>query len=328
MLTTLLALSLALANPEAPADPSPEDTAAGAVTEAETPEEPAPAEPAGPPTPEELAPWAPAFEGRVTVDSPHYDLEILYFQEKNEEGLAEARKRMAANPDDVVPYWMAARFIYEIGERFERDDTSIDKVAHYQEMVDIAEAGLKLDPKNPHLLFAQGIGHGRLGTTKGVLSSLFRAKTVEQAWVATTKSGMEYAAIGNKEYVPCDAHQALAIFYRLVPDWWIIGVIAGTRGDLQKSVDHGKAAVTCGPKLIRGYKEYGVSQICFGQKKKDEAMVASGLATLKEAQSFTPRSNTDRIDLKHLQMLIDDPDLACEYSRDGQQDLDESKLEK
>jgi tetratricopeptide (TPR) repeat protein len=284
--------------------------------------------PAGPPTPESLAPWARAFDGRVTVDSPHYDLELMYFQEENEAGLAEARRRIAANPEDTTPYWMAARFLYEIGERFDRNDPSIDKAAHYQAMIDVSEAGLAIEPNNAHLLFALGIGHGRLGTTKGVLSSLFRAKTVEQSWLATVNSELRYAAIGDREYLPCDAHEALAIYYRLVPDWWIVSVIAGTRGDLEKSVSHAEASVACAPDLVRHEKELGVAQICYGQKNKDEAMVAAGIATLEKSKSLVQRSNTDRTDHKHVQMLLDNPDLACEYSRDGQQDLDESKLEK
>lgn len=325
-MSILLATAL-LALAEEPSVAAPDaaavDTIAGASDEPTDP-----AEPEGPPTPESLAPWARSFKGRVTVDSPHYDLELLYFQEKNQEGLAAARARIAANPNDPIPYWMAARFLYEIGEHFERDDTSIDKAAHYQSMIDVSEAGLAVAPGDPHLLFALGIGEGRLGTTKGVLSSLFRAKTVEQSWLATVNSDLRYAAIGDREYLPCDAHEALAIYYRLVPDWWIVSVIAGTRGDLGKSVAHAEESAKCAPGLIRHEKELGVSQICYGQKNKDEEMVAKGLATLEASKQLVKRSGTDRIDHAHVQMILDDPSLACEYSRDGQQDLDESKLEK
>ncbi|MCO4744969.1 MAG: hypothetical protein KC912_09290 [Proteobacteria bacterium] len=317
---TLLSILLSLALAETPAPPAEPTPVAEAAPEAP--------ESAALPTPDELAPWQRSFEGRVTPESPHYDLEVLYFQEKHDEGLAESEKRRAADPSDVDLYWMSARFLFEIGERFERDDTTIDKEAHYQRMIDVAEAGLELAPEHAHLYFARGIGYGRLGTTRGVLASLFMAKDVEKSWVFTAKSDLKYASIGDKEYLPCDAHQALSIYYRLVPDWWIVGVIAGTRGDLQKAMDHGKEAITCAPNLIRGMKEYGVAQVCYGQKKKSPEVLEAGLDTLRAALPLPVRKETDRVDLRHVQMLIDDPSLACEYSRDGQQDLDESKLEK
>lgn len=314
LLTGLLTLALAQDAPPAPETPSPDASASDA--------------PAALPTPKELAPYQKAFPGRVTPDVPHYDLEVLYFQDRDVEGLTLTQKRLEATPDDVDLYWHALRFMYEIGEAIPRDNATIDKEAHYKTMAEYAEKGLELDPDNPHLLFGKGVALGRLGTTRGVLASLFMAKDVEGSWKAALDTGFSYAAIGDAEYIPCDVHQALAIYYRLVPDWWIVQVIAGTRGSIEKSVDHARKATACAPApLIRSTKEQGVSEICFGQRNKDPVMVETGLATLKSARALPPRGSTDTIDLAHIEMLIADPDLACEYSRDGQQDLDKEKLD-
>jgi len=155
------------------------------------------------------------------------------------------------------------------------------------------------------------------------------AQDIENDWLAAANSGYKYSAPNGKEMMPCDVYQALGIFYRLVPESWIVGLIAGTRGDLDKSVQYTKQANSCGGgKIIRQLKEYGVSQICYGQRRGDDASVAAGIKTLEKMVKQTPRSATEKIDVKHGATLIADPDLACEYSRDGQQDLDESKLEK
>ncbi len=261
-----------------------------------------------------------------TPDSPHYDLEQLYAEGRHVDGLAIAKARIAENPDDVDLYWLAARSLFEVAETYQRTDTSVDKKAMYEEMIALADQGLALDPDNAHLRFARGIGKGRLGTTRGVLSSLFMARDIEGDWLAAYDSDHRYSSLDGNEQLPCDAALTLGIFYRLVPDWWIVKVIAGTRGDLGKSVSYLEKADACSPGRIQITKELGVSRICKGQKEDDPDLVERGLADLKRGKQIQTTTASGRIDHKHLDMLLADPSLACEYSRDGQADLDRSKL--
>jgi len=268
--------------------------------------------------------------GIAAADSPpplaHPDLEMLYHEGSFQQGLTITNERLASAPDKDL-YWMKARFMFEIGERWSRTDPNIDKVAWYKDMLSAVEAGLALAPGDPHLRFARGIAMGRLGTTRGVLSSLFMAKDVEQDWLAVASSqGFFYQSLGNEELLPCDAYHALGIFYRLVPDWWIIQVIAGTRGDLDRSLDFHRKAVSCKPGDIDNWKELGATELCIADKRKEPAMLAAGLTSLSHALALPATTERERIDHLHSQMLIAQPTLGCEYSRDGQQDLDESKL--
>ena len=57
-------------------------------------------------------------------------------------------------------------------------------------------------------------------------------------------------------------------------------------------------------------------------------MIASGRAHVQEYTSLTPRTNTEHVDMAHAdKILAMTPKEACEYSRDGQQDLDRKNLE-
>jgi hypothetical protein len=267
-----------------------------------------------------------ARPGLVTASSPHYDLEVLYDQGRMDEGLEKAKAELAQHPEDVDLYWHTARFMFEVGERFDRTDKSINKVAWYEEMVGIFERGLERDPRNAHLLFGLGIAKGRLGTTKGVLASLFMAKDVEAAWLATVSSTYRYSSIRGQEQLPCDAYLCLGIFYRLVPDSFIVELVGGTRGSLDKSIADLERSDRCGPDRIGTLKELGISQLCKGQKTKDDALVVAGRATLLRAKALPPEGDTDVTDIRHIERILADPKLACGYSRDGQQDLDEEKL--
>jgi len=262
--------------------------------------------------------------GQVTEDSPHYDLEELYAAGRHDEGLAQAKQRLAADPDDADLYWLAVRFMYEQGELM-HDVGSSTKIAHYNEMEDLANKGLEVRPDDPHLRFARGLANARLGTTKGVLSSLFLARGVEADWLFAANSGFTYASLGDKEVLPADVYQALGVFYRLVPDWWVVQMVAGTRGDLDKSHDYLQKAAASRAN-IPILKELGVTQLCIGTQRDDAAMLSDGQATLDRALAMPASTDKDRIDHKHIGLLKGDPSMACEYSRDGQQDLDKRKL--
>lgn len=310
MFVLSLAVALATETVATPAETAPAETA---PAEAAPPAEPA---------------WSPRWPGQAAPGSKHYDLEELYAAKQYREGLAAAKSRLAQQPDDVDLHWMVARFLFEVGELFEPSVSTATREAHYAEMVAVTERGLALRPGDPHLRFAHGIANGRLGTTRGVLSSLWLASSVEQDWLATANSGLQYASIDGNEILPCDVYQALGIYYRLVPDAWIVKVIAGTRGSLEKSLSYNEKSVSCATEgRVAARKELGVSQLCLAQRDDDAALLAKGRASLEQVLAMRVDTEKDRIDLRHARMLLDDPGLACGYSRDGQEDVDASKLE-
>jgi hypothetical protein len=165
----------------------------------------------------------------------------------------------------------------------------------------------------------------RLGTTKGVLSSLFLARGVEADWLAATEG--TYASLGGEEVLPTDAYHALGVFYRLVPDWWIVQVIAGTRGSLDKSLEMHEKAVA-GRASIDALKELGVTELCIAETRDDQAMRARAMATFDRALGMPAHGDKHKLDQDHIRRMKADPSMACEYSRDGQQDLDRKKLDK
>ena len=268
----------------------------------------------------------PDIPGQVQTDDPYWDLELLYHQHRYEEGLEAVEQRIAASPNDVELLWHKVRFMFEVAERIDRTDTSMDKEAWYQEMANVSEAGLAIDPDHAHLLFGKGVALGRLGTTRGVLASLSLATPIEDSWTQCKESDYRYRSIAGEEMLPCDCAHALGIFYRLVPDSWIVELIGGTRGSLQKSLETHEWANQCKPDDISIKKELGVTQLCLGQKEKDEALITAGRANLLQISALSVITPSDELDKQHARQLLLDPNLACGYSRDGQQDLDEAKL--
>jgi len=282
--------------------------------------------------PEEEEAWPDTWDirdqpGQVQPGGPNWDLELLYHEHHYTEGLEAARAALVERPDDVDLYWHTARFMFEVGERFARTDESIDKEAWYQEMLAVIERGLALSPQDPHLLFGKGVALGRYGTTRGVLTTLFVAEDVEAAWLTCAGSDYQYRSIAGEEVLPCDCFLTLGIFYRLVPDSWLVNLVAGTRGDLDSSLSWLEQASSCDPGDIGIDKELGVTQMCIAHKRDDDAMMANARATLLRTRAIPAETPNDEKDIAHIGMLLEKPAMACGYSRDGQQDLDESQIE-
>jgi hypothetical protein len=264
--------------------------------------------------------------GDVSDQSAHYDLEQLYTGNRHKEGLKLAKEKHKANPDDLDLYWMISRFLFEIGERFDRNDTSVDKVALYREMVDWADRGLLKDPEHIHLWFAKGVAMGRQSTTKGILGMLWMLQDIENAFLKVAQSGYAYKSMGTGEHLPCHAYQTLGIYYRLVPDSWFVQLLAGTRGNLDDSLKWMEKANACSPGRIGMLKELAVSLQCMGHTRKESALLSRAESLYKEALSMPITTDTEVIDLKHIPMLLEDASLACGYSRDGQQERDEKTI--
>lgn len=269
----------------------------------------------------------PAQASPAQPERPHMDLERLYTQAEFDRGLELARAQLDAHPDDVDLYWHVARFMYEIGERVQKDQADYDKEAWYAEMLAVTERGLALSPGHPHLLFGKGIAMGRLGTTRGIVASVRFADDIEDAWAQAAASDYSYRSLGDEEILPCDPIMALGTFYRMVPEWWIVKALTGTRGDLDKALEWLGRADRCSPGRIEIRKELGVAMICHGQRRKLDEGVVQGIALLRQVAAMSPTKPTDHIDLRHAAMVAEDPDMACEYSRDGQAEIDASMMD-
>lgn len=269
-------------------------------------------------------PYTPTRPGQVTPDSPYWDLEVMYYKAQHVKAAELAEKRFRETGDHHYAVY-AARALYQHLEGNEQITDKKERLAIYEKALGLVEEGLAKTPGDPHLLFAKGIMMGRVGTTRGVLASLRSADDIENAWLASLESNYRYASIGLEEEVPCDTYLALGIFYRLVPDSWLVKALTGTRGDLQKSLEMQKKGVQCAGDRVRNLKELGVTQMCIGTTNDDESMIDAGRKSINRYLALAPRTQAEIVDMKHGVMLLSDPELACGYSRDGQQELDEDK---
>jgi len=222
-------------------------------------------------------------------------------------------------------YWRKIRNEYDRIEAIPRDKKpeKEELIKRYQAMEALAESCIEQDSSDGNCLLWKGIAMGRRGTTQGTLKSLSDVDEIEAIWLKVEKLNPQYRAANGSANALGDTYTALGQLYRVVPEWLCIfpfKQIFGACGDIEKSVGYQWKALAREPKRIEYAKELAVSLLCYGQRKDDPAAIEEAKKVLAELQAYPEIKPTDAIDKQHAKMLLQDPSLACGYSRDAQQE--------
>ncbi len=231
---------------------------------------------------------------------------------------------LASDPKNSEALWRVARNFYDMGESLSVTAKD-ERFRLYTEVENYGKKCREADPKDGNCDFWIGVGIGRQGTTRGLLTQIRNAKRIRDLWLTAIRHAPPYRSRDGTADIPGDIYLALGIYYRLIPDWWIMQVVMGVRGDIDDSVEYLRKSVALEPRRIEYLKELGVSLICRGTKEKSEADIEEGRANLRDLQGVPPIKPYDGIDKEHALLILSDPQMACGYSRDGQQEISEKE---
>lgn len=233
-----------------------------------------------------------------------------------------------AHPDDAEAWWRLARALYEKGELLAGKVPDEERLAIYPKVQAAAQEAQRLAPDSGLGYLWEGVALGRIATAKGILSQLFTADDIERLWLRALETDSRYASVTGNSSFPGDVYNALGQFYRLCPDWLAMKWIAGTRGDIEKSISYNRKLVAAEPQRIEALKELGVSLLCKGYKRNDDAAKVEGREWLRKAAAVPARYTTELIDHEQIPVILAREADACGYSRDGWEDLSESSYKK
>jgi tetratricopeptide (TPR) repeat protein len=246
-----------------------------------------------------------------------------------EESIVYCDSALAYNPKDYLVRAMKCLNYYELGEPLNPKIPAErkKKLEMCAVMARIAEDGIRDWPNQGECYFMRGLANARIATTKGIVSSLFMAKSLENDWLEAVRHHSEYVT-PNGENLVASCYIALGSYYRLCPTFFLLKLLFGISGDINKSVDCCRKAFDLDPTRIEIVKEYGISLVTRGLKHDDAAEIENGRKYLRLALTLPLRLRTDAVDKDHSRMLLDNIKLCPEYSRDQQQDNSDETMRK
>ncbi len=269
----------------------------------------------------------PTNEGEYKLHFKKADYHLGKFE--FEESLRECQAALKFKPDDFLIRAMMCLDYYEIGEKLDanKSEDKDRKIEIYDTMVVIAEDGIRCAPDKGECYFMRGLANARRATTKGVFSQLFSAKQIETDWLIAVDRTSDYTT-PNGENLQASSCIALGVYYRLCPTFFMLKWIFGISGDLDKAVTYCTRAYILDSTRIEIVKELGVALITRGLDRKSDADIEAGKEYLRKVPALPLRLQTDKIDIQHSKMLLNDITLCPGYSRDEQQDVSEEAFKK
>ncbi len=257
------------------------------------------------------------------------DLWLANDFEGSDKVLEKAEKKC---PDRAEIYWRKARNAYDRLENLDRDrkPNTEERIKYYRKMEALGDKCIELAPEDGNCWLWKGIAKGRRGTSQGILRALSEAAELEDVFLKAVELKPQYRATDGSANALGDAYNALGQFYRVLPEWLCtfgIKQVVGTCGDIDKSVEYQRKAVAREPARIEYVKELGISLICRGQRQDNPEEIKEGKKYLKKVGDLPEIKPSDPIDKKHARMILDDPSMACGYSRDAQQEQSKDAYE-
>jgi len=245
-------------------------------------------------------------------------------QEKYEESnklLLDLQKR----DPQADTYWRIAENYYNIAERLPKEKKD-EKLKLYALTEEWARKGMEKDPNLAENTFWTAVGISQQAVVRGIANSLSLADDIEQMYKKTLTLKPVY--VSDDDSTISNAHFALCVFYRKVPEWRIMEWIFGARGDLDKSVTECTEAVKMFSNNHEYMKELGMSYTCRGTRRDQAQDVSEGKNYLQKVIEMPAKDQLDRIDQQDAKMVMDDPSLACGYSRIQQEEVSQSAVKK
>jgi tetratricopeptide (TPR) repeat protein len=248
-------------------------------------------------------------------------------QREAEDDLAASAARWArlarALPAEAEPLWRLARIEWRLGERLPPDQKP-ERLERFQTAETHARRCLEFAPRSAECMFWLAAALGRITTTQGVLDSARLAPVIADllqraiALHPTHRDSPDDTTLGN-------LYHYSAAFYRIVPDWFWLSWVLGVRGDKERSVDFSRRAVAISPQRLDYQVELGAGLLCLGTRKGHSDLVREGEDVLRQSQSLEAFAEAS-LDATYTQLLLERPDRACSYARDGWIDVGEGEV--
>ncbi len=247
-------------------------------------------------------------------------------QEKYEESNEVLMEVAEKYPDHPDVYWKIGQNYYNMGERIDIEENKNKKLEMYEKAEAWARKGYDKDPDLADNTFWMAVGISQQAQTKGIAATLLTdrslAKKIEKYYLESASSKNYHYKEDDSDTIS-SAHFALGQFYRKIPDSFFVGLLMGTRGDMDKSVKHARTAVEMYPNNLEYTKELGVSLLCRGQREDQPKDIEEGKEYLRKVVEMPAETKLDRIDQQDAKRLLEDPSLACGYSRVQQEEVSE-----
>jgi tetratricopeptide (TPR) repeat protein len=228
----------------------------------------------------------------------------------------------AAVPDSAFIRWRIARNYWRHGERLPVQDKK-GRLRWFRAAERWADESLELDPECGECVLWKLASIGRVATTGNVIQAASRASAIAE--LIERGIELEPGHADNPQNVTlANLYYAGSAFYRVVPDWFWLSMVIGVRGDNARALEYIDKAIEISPGRLDYQVERGAVLLCMGTDGSDPERIEEGRRVMRHAVDLDNFQTTDAYDRAHARIMLEEPERACGYSRDGWIEFSES----
>lgn len=211
-------------------------------------------------------------------------------------------------------YWMLATDAFFLGTQYAFDED-------FDNAEDVLNRGLKatkkcLEAAPDHELcrFFSAALLAKVASVQGIFASLKNGQKVRDQWLEVVSSEKNIFFRPNVS-LQGSAYYGLGLFFRLVPDFFLVEWLWGIRGNLDRSIAYHRKAAELDSENPCANLMLAVAMMCKNQERKDTGLYNEAVSFFNLAAKQSPIDISQEICIKDAPRLRDNPDKTCGYTQ-------------
>lgn len=231
-------------------------------------------------------------------------------------------------PEWFDGYWLYAADAYFLGSMTQ--DPELHALARTDLVRGLEVLDTCLKKQSQHVLcrfFAVSL-QAKIASIDGIFASLRHGKKIRDTWLEVIRSPYDLRFRPNVTLQGVTRF-ALGLFYRLVPDLFIMDWIWGIRGNLDTSIRYHREALQFDPKNPCAHLMLAVSLLCKVKGEPRSPEYNEAMSLLSQAESEKPIDVAQEVCILDAPKIRREPKRTCGYTQAKYQDeVKEADLKK
>jgi hypothetical protein len=226
---------------------------------------------------------------------------------------------VAREPSWVDGYWLVSAEAFVLASSYEKPKELALGLPILDEGIRSAERCLQFDSAHIMCKFFLASSMARKASIQGIFASLRLGQRIHDLWMDVLASPYDFWFRPNVS-LQGSVRYGLGIFYRLVPNQWLMETMFRIRGSLDKSVSLHREAVAINPEDPCARLMLGTALLCRCRGDQKDKDCHEGLSWLEKAHQSEALDLNQRLCQRDGMRLLKEQDLACGYTQARQAD--------
>ncbi len=242
-----------------------------------------------------------------------FELGVLN-REQHRMRLGALEKLLSREPDWVDGYWLSSAESFVLASSYDKPKDYPKALPILEDGIQLGERCLQKDKSQVLCKFFLASLMAKKASLEGIFSSLRLGYRIHRLWMDVLDSPYDFWFRPNVS-LQGSVRYGLGIFYRLVPNRWLLETMFRIRGNLDKSVAMHREALTINPDDPCARLMLGTALLCRCRGDQKHSDCSEGVSYLESVFQGRAFDSNQRLCQNDVNRILKDRELACGYTQ-------------